>query len=56
MPRLKQGRPVKDGQPKKNAGISLEVSVIEELDRIAKEKGIKRSQLVNQIIEEFMNL
>jgi metal-responsive CopG/Arc/MetJ family transcriptional regulator len=55
MSRLKQGRPFKDGQPKKNAGISLEVSVIEELDRIANEKAIKRSQLVNEIIEEYLS-
>jgi metal-responsive CopG/Arc/MetJ family transcriptional regulator len=54
MAQLKQGRPFKDGQPKRNAGISLEVSVIEQLDRIAKERGIRRSQLVNQIIQEFL--
>jgi metal-responsive CopG/Arc/MetJ family transcriptional regulator len=45
MPRLKQGRPFKDGQPKQNAGISLEVSAIQELDRITKEQGFSsRSQ------------
>lgn len=55
MKKLKVGQPRHGTTLKRNAGISLETSVIEELDRIAQRKGIGRSQLVCQIIKEYLD-
>jgi len=55
MKKLSKGRP-KDGKSLKvNAGISLEKDLVLVLDAIAKEQGLNRSQLVNQIIVQYLN-
>jgi metal-responsive CopG/Arc/MetJ family transcriptional regulator len=54
MNKLSKGRP-KDGKSLKiNAGISLEKDLVLVLDAIAKEQGLNRSQLVNQIIVKYL--
>lgn len=54
MHKSKVGQPRHGETLKRNAGISLEESVIQQLDQLAQEKGIGRSQLVNQIILSFL--
>ncbi len=54
MSKLKRGKPRHGETLKINAGISLDPSVIEELDRVAQEMGIKRSQLVSEIIKDWL--
>lgn len=55
MPRPKRpGKPRHGVKLKKNAGISLEPALIEQLDAIAIKEGVRRSKLVEQIIKQFL--
>ena len=52
--KLKQGQPRHGTTLKKSIGLSLEISVIEQLNRMAKERELTRSRIVSEIIQDYL--